>query len=209
MAKNLMKGNFMKKQIVIAGFYLFVMVLAGCVQPSLNPLFKEKQCVYEPGLVGLWQQSDSNNTWEFKKFEKCNDVNAYELTINIDGKRNTFFAFLGKIENDLFLDIGPADVNEQDNDLYKELMLSMHGFIKVRQIKPLELSVVDADKIQKIIEDEPNVINYTQQGDRIILTADTNDLRQFIIDYGKADDDANSIYDKTMKFVKINYINNN
>jgi hypothetical protein len=188
----------MKKQIGIVMFYVAAIFLTGCIQPSLKPLFTEKDVFFDPNLVGIWMPIDSNETWEFSKIE---DANAYKLVVTDDGKTGNFAAGLGQIDGYLFLDVFPNGENDNDNDLYKEHILGMHSFIWVQQIAPtLQIALVDSDKVAKIIEAEPNAVGHIKNDDRIILTADTNDLRDFVIDYGVNVDDANSIFAETMTF---------
>ena len=82
-------------------------------------------------------------------------------------------------------------------------MLGMHSFMWVKQISPtLQIALVDCEKVDKIIEAEPNAIKYEKLNDRLILSADTNDLRDFVIDYGVNVDDANSIFAEPMTFYR-------
>jgi len=68
----------------------------------------------------------------------------------------------------------------------------------------LKIAIVDSDKINKIIKADPNAVRYEKVDDRIILTADTNELQNFVIEYGiNAADDANSIFDKPVEFIWI------
>jgi hypothetical protein len=155
-------------------------------------LFTEKEVFFDPNLVGIWQPIDSNETWEFSKIE---DANAYKLIVIDDGKTGIFTAGLGKIENNLFLDVFPSDENDSDNDLYKQHILGMHSFIWVKQITPtLQIAMVDCEKVSTILEKDPNAVKNIKLGDRIVLSADTNDLQDFVIDYGTSVDDANSIF---------------
>jgi len=186
----------MKKKIGVAAFYLAAIFLSGCVQPSLKPLFHEKEVFFEPKLVGTWKAVDSNEVWQFSKLE---DANAYKLVVTDDGKEGTFAAGLGKIDNNLFLDVFPNNENEKDNDFYKQHVLGMHSFIRVLQIEPtLQIAMVDCDKVAKIIEADSNAVEHIKNGDRIILTADTNDLQNFVVDYGINVDDGNSIFAEPM-----------
>jgi len=188
----------MKKQIGLVMFYAVAIFLTGCIQPSLKPLFHEKDVFFDPNLVGIWTPSDSNETWEFSKLP---DANAYKLVITDDGKTGTFAAGLGKIDNNLFLDVFPNGENKNDNDWYREHLLGMHSFMLVRQIEPtLQIALVDGEKVAKIIKADPNAVGHIKNDDRIILTADTNDLRDFVIDYGVNIDDANSIFAEPMTF---------
>jgi len=188
----------MKKQIGIVMFYIAAIFLTGCIQPSLKPLFHEKEVFFDPNLIGVWIPKDSNETWEFSRLE---NADAYKLVVTDGGKTGTFAAGLGQIDGYLFLDVFPNGENEADNDLYKEHLLGMHSFMWVQQTVPtLQISLVDGEKVAKIIKAEPNAVGHIKNDDRIILTADTNDLQDFVIDYGVNIDDANSIFAEPMIF---------
>ncbi len=190
----------MKKQIGVVMFYIAAIFLMGCVQPSLKPLFNEDEIFYEPNLVGTWKAVDSNDVWEFSKME---NADAYKIFVTEDGKEGTFVAGLGAIENNLFLDVFPDTENEQDNDFYKQHILGMHSFILVKQIEPqLQLAMIDSEKVAKIIKADPDAVEHIKNDDRIILTADTNDLQDFVICYGLNVDDANSIFADKMEFTR-------
>ena len=193
----------MKTKMKVIAFYLLALVLGGCVQPSLHSLFTKDQVFFDSNLSGVWKEADSNETWHFSRFE---DANGYKLVITQkDGKRGTFLAGLGKLENSLFLDVYPVESGEPGIDFYKEHLLSAHSFMRVQQIdSTLKIAIVDSDKINKIIKADPNAVRYEKVDDRIILTADTNELQNFVIEYGiNAADDANSIFDKPVEFIWI------
>ena len=44
--------------VAIAGLLL----LGGCV-PSLQPLFTDRDLVFDPGLIGTWKDTDGETTW--------------------------------------------------------------------------------------------------------------------------------------------------
>jgi len=191
----------MKTKIKIIAFYLLAVVLGGCVQPSLHPLFTKDQVFFDPNLVGVWKAADSNETWHFSRFE---DANGYKLVImQKDGKQGTFVTGLGKLENNLFLDVYPVESGEKGIDLYQEHLLGTHSFMIVQQIAPtLKIAIVDSGKVDKIIKADPNIVRHEKVDEKIILTAETEELQKFIIEYGiNAADDANSIFDKPKEFI--------
>ncbi len=182
-------------------FYLLAVILGGCVQPSLHPLFTENEVFYDPNLSGLWKASDSNETWHFSRFE---ETNGYKLVITQeDGKKGAFAAGLGKLENTLFLDVYPIESGEPGIDFYKEHLLGTHSFIMVLQMDPtLKIAIVDSEKVGKIIKADPNVVRYEKVDDKIILTAETGEIQRFVVDCGiNAIDDANSIFDEPAEFI--------
>jgi hypothetical protein len=192
----------MKKQIGIIIFYAAAIFLTGCIQPSMQPLFTERQMFVDPNLLGTWKAVDSNETWEFKKVE---DANIYELRITQkDGKKGLFAAGAGKIDGNLFLNIFPGPADENSSDYYKELVVGMNSFVWVKQIEPsLKMSVMSAQRVESVLEKDGYAIANVASDDRTILTADTNDLQDFVINYGINADDANSIFEPLGEFERI------
>ena len=191
----------MKTKIKIIAFYLLAVVLGGCVQPSLHPLFTEDEAFFDPNLSGVWKAADSNETWHFSRFE---DKDCYKLVVTQkDGKKGTFLAGLGELQNNLFLDVLPLESGEKGIDLYQQHLLGAHSFMKVSQMRPtLKITIVESGKVDKIIKADPNIVKHETVDDRFILTAETKELQRFVIKCGiNAVDDANSIFDKPMEFI--------
>ncbi|MDD5010854.1 MAG: hypothetical protein PHQ00_01895 [Phycisphaerae bacterium] len=191
----------MKTKIKVIAFYLLTVILGGCVQPSLHPLFTEEEIFFDPNLSGVWKAADSNETWHFSRLE---ETDGYKLVITqTDGKKGTFAAGLGKLQDTLFLDVFPIESGESGIDFYKEHLLGTHSFIKVLQTdQALKIAIVDSGKVDKIIKADPNAVRYEKAGDKIILTAETPQLQRFVIDFGiNVIDDANSIFDKPAEYI--------
>ncbi|OHB54737.1 MAG: hypothetical protein A2Y07_05785 [Planctomycetes bacterium GWF2_50_10] len=153
-------------------------VLAGCI-PSLHPLYTDESIVYDANLIGVWKgDPNKSDTWIFKKEGK----NNYQLTV-IDEKKKSgvFETYLCKIDGQLFLDIFPDDPNLCQNDFYKAYLLPCHGFIKVNQILPqLKLQMTNPDDFGKKLKEDPNMIKWEKVEDRIVLTASTQQLQEFM-----------------------------
>ena len=185
----------------VIAFYLLAVVLGGCVQSSLHPLFTKEQVFFDPNLSGVWKAADSNETWHFSRVE---NENAYKLVITqTDGRQGAFLAGLGELENNLFLDVYPVESGEKGIDLYQEHLIGVHSFMRIVQIDPtLKIAMVDAEKVDKIVKTDPNVVRYEKVDDKIILTAETEELQKFVIKYGlNASDDANSIFAEPKEFI--------
>lgn len=157
------------------------LVLAGCV-PSLNPLYTEKDLIFDPALVGVWsEQDDSQETWAFEKTGE----KQYKLVYTEQGKAGEFEVHLLKLGNTLYLDFFPESDGLKDskrNDFYLSHFVPGHMFAKVTQIEPtLRLAVMNPDWLKKLLEKNPKAIDH--QGisdDRIVLTASTKDLQKLV-----------------------------
>ncbi len=198
----------MKTELKIIAFYLLAFALGGCVPVlSTHPLFSENETIFDPNLLGLWKAADSNQTWQFSRL--IEDPNIYELVVTEndgenDGKQGTFFAGLGELEDNLFLVVYPKESQsmEQESDFYKLHILRLFSFMRVEQIDPtLKIAMTDDERVNKIIKADPNVLEHKIMDN--ILTAETEELQQFVIEYGINIDDANSIFGKPAEFTRL------
>ncbi len=170
----------MKTKLKIIAFYSLTIMLAGCV-PSLHPLFTENELIFDANLAGIWT-TDSNETWKFKSANK-----GYEcIYIDKDGKIGKFNGGLGKLKDDMFLDIYPAELNLTENDFYKAHFVPAHTFMRVHLAKDsLKLRAMNPDSFDKLLKSDPNVVRYEQpQGSSTVLTASTKELQDFMLKYG-------------------------
>ena len=170
----------MKMKIKKVVFYLLAVILGGCV-PSLHPLFTENELIFDANLVGIWSSTDSNETWEFKPAAK-----GYEcIYVENNGKIGRFDAGLGKLGNDMFLDIYPKELNITENDFYKMHFVPAHTFMRVNFTKDsLELRAMNPEGLDKLLKSDPNAIKYEKPRDSVVLTASTKDLQTFMLKYG-------------------------
>jgi hypothetical protein len=203
--KNIKTGNGlkMKTKLKVVTFYLLAVVLGGCAPPvqSVYPLFSENELIFDPNLLGFWKATDSNTTGQFSQIEDQNacKINAYKLIITEnDGNQGNFLAGLGELQGNLFLEIYPDTshtYNNQESGFHKQHLLGMYSFMRIEQIDPnLKVALMDYEKVSKIIEADPNVIGHEFANDKLILTASTKELQEFVVKYGINVDDANSVF---------------
>jgi hypothetical protein len=167
-------------------FYLLAGILAGCV-PSLHPLFTQKEAVFDEKLIGVWAK-DSNDKETFEFTRASNDPNSRGYTMaytDKDGKKGEFNAKLGKLGSSMFLDLYPAGKLECNApDFYNIHFLPVHTFMKIEQIEPvLKMATMNPDGMGKMLKDNPNLIKCEPIEDRLVLTASTSELQQFIKKY--------------------------
>jgi hypothetical protein len=153
----------------------FLIVLAGCV-PSLHPLYTDRDLVFDPALLGVWSETDSNETWTFTRGAE----REYRLVnTDKDGKKTNFSARLLKIDGEMFLDlfaVKPADL--QDNDY----LLPLHTFIRVIEIDPSpRFSYLDPDWLKQFLEKNPATIRHEMVDNEILLTASSPELQKFLL----------------------------
>jgi hypothetical protein len=161
-------------------FYCVALLMAGCL-PSLHPLYDDTTLIFKKELIGKWMQDDGG-LWQFKK---AGDK-EYELRICDDDQKELgrFSTHLIEIKGLMFLDLFPDDEPLEDlDDFYKIHILPVHTFMKVDQINPnLRLRMIDYEKVGEMIENDPNLIKHeVVDDDRIVLTASTEELQNFVV----------------------------
>jgi hypothetical protein len=160
------------------------LVLSACV-PSLNPLYTERDLVFDSALVGVWAENDdAQETWAF---EKTGDQ-GYKAIYREKDKPGEFDVHLVKLGDRLFLDFYPQDagIKEMDrNDFYRFHFLPVHTFARVLlNGSTLEMAFLDPDWLKKLLDREPKAIRHERRGeDGIILTASTKELQTFVLKY--------------------------
>ncbi|MBN2320241.1 MAG: hypothetical protein JXR49_14245 [Acidobacteria bacterium] len=182
---------------------LISILTTGCFVRSLHPIYTEQDIVFEPDLVGRWNDNDEA-LWAFSR----GDGNSYDLVITDDeGHRDPFIAHLVKIEGNLFLDLLPRQTKLEGTEFYKSLFLPVHTFCYIKQIEPaLQMCAPDPDWLEKLLAESPDAIRHEKiqekiavpppsgvespdaaQRERIqaeiILTAPTKDLQAFLIEH--------------------------
>lgn len=176
-------------------FYLLGALLGGCVPiMSLHPLYTEKDVVFEERLLGRWVDDPNSpeTTWQFNRIEEPN--NAYNLLFSDEeGKKGSFIAHLVKLQNRLFLDVYPSelpskieDPNKLDLPFNSFFLIPAHTFLKIEFSGPkLKMWMTNDEDMKKLLEEETNAVQHTFIEDKLILTAPTKELQNFVLKYAE------------------------
>ncbi len=163
-------------------FVIAALMLAGCV-PSLNPLYTEKDVIYDSDLVGVWQSADEKEKglWTFEKGEGLD----YKLVLTEDDKSSPFVAHLLQLGKHRFLDLCPDKSSVKAGKtgfLYDVALIPGHLFFKVAQIKPtLQVAILDVDWLDKLLKANPKALAHQEmEGGGMVLTATTKALQEFV-----------------------------
>ena len=161
--------------------------LSACL-PSVKPFYTQQDLVMDPHLLGTWQaavDSDGPQTWRFE--EKGED--AYKLTVTEEGdKTGLFTARLFRLEQELFLDLLPAECefSPSQADLVTGLFFPGHMLVWVAAIDPeLKLAFLDFEWLGAQLEENPQALAHHKEDDRLLLTADTPALQRFVLRHRK------------------------
>jgi hypothetical protein len=158
-------------------------LLCACI-PSVNPFYTAEDVVFDPRLLGTWQEKDKKDDPEIWKFESTTNK-TYKLAVTEkEGKQGQFDAHLFKLKQEYFLDLIPDDCEYATNqaDLVAFSMFPGHLLVHVLQIEPeLKLAFFDFDWLQKYLEKNPKALAHHREGDHLLLTAATRDLQKFVL----------------------------
>jgi hypothetical protein len=173
------------KSILFCSLGLF---LGGCIITSLHPLYTDQQVLFEERLIGKWGDANEDTiaVWEFRPSAD----RKYQMRAIGDFNYGRFDTHLVKLNDLLFLDVFPREPGEQaeNNEYYWLHLIPAHSFIKVDWIGPkLQLRQIDADKFKKLLEADPNALKHEVTEDRIVLTAPTEQLQEFMLKHAAED----------------------
>jgi len=188
------------KRIILTVAGLALVLVTGCIVTSVNPLYTEKDLVFDPALVGAWSEDNDENTWAF---EKTGEKKYKLLHTDEKGRTGEFEAHLLKLGKYQFLDLHLIDPGEKEEWQINELAAVAiirrpgHLFFKVTQIQPtLQLSALHEDWLKKLLEKDPKAIQHEriQFGSdntndcRYVLTAGTKALQKFVLKYADSEE---------------------
>jgi hypothetical protein len=157
--------------------------LTGCL-PSLNPVFTEKDLIFDPAFIGLWKQPKAGESWEFTQA----DDKSYNLVYTDEaGHTGRFAARLAQIEGTIFLDLFPKEIQDDQNAFYKFHLVPIHTIYLVRKTKPnLELDALDYRWLDEYLAKHPDAIAHSTFNGRKLITASTADLQAFVLQHKAA-----------------------
>ncbi|HKQ40447.1 MAG TPA: hypothetical protein VJ063_20420 [Verrucomicrobiae bacterium] len=169
-----------------ASAVLLLTIVTGCV-PSLNPIYTDKDLIFDPALLGKWGSDDPHEKWVFEKSSE----KSYKLKqTDAEGLTAEFDARLVRLGDYKFLDLTVTNIDERHfkmNGLAVFSMIPAHLVLKLHEIGPkLKLSVIDAGWVNEWLEKNPRSLDHHKLGDnRYVITASTKDLQKFIVQHAE------------------------
>lgn len=171
----------------------------GCFVASVSPFYSSKEVIYDPSLIGKWNQinpdsslEQTNGPIEFRALGKS----AYLMGIKLGGDKPDWFeSHLFEIQGKKFLDQSLFFVT---NRCFGFGFIPEHYVCAViNQTNTLELAWLRQDWLEQLLAKNPNAIRHTTIRDspdskgRIVLTAETEELQRFILEYSN---DTNAFF---------------
>ncbi|MCX6924015.1 MAG: hypothetical protein NT154_12520 [Verrucomicrobia bacterium] len=176
------------KRMILISTGLALALVTGCVVTSVFPFYFEKDVVFEPALLGSWQQAgQTDERWQFAKDKGT----GYRVTSLSKDTTNVLQGQLFKLQGEKFLDLSTAPWKE---DIQPPPVPS-HLLVRITLASPaLKMSFLNYEWLGKLVTENPNALRhiFVKSGDkpedrRLILTADTAELQQFVIKHLKTE----------------------
>ena len=157
---------------------LFVLLLGGCV-PSLNPVFTEKDLVFDASVLGVWIQPNAQTQWQITRHSE----NSYRVVYtDKSGHAGRFVAHLANVDGMQFLDMFPEKMESDAGGFYNIHLVRTHTIYRVLQSKPtLELAAIDYQWFDQYLNDHPDAIQHVTFNGRKLITAPTEDVQAFLV----------------------------
>jgi hypothetical protein len=178
----------MKKTLIIL-MAAVALGFAGCFVPSVNPLYTEKDLVFDPALAGTWGKADEDQRWIFAR----DGDKSYAWTVQEKDSTNVFRAHLLKLGEHRFFDAILVRTTDEAKGLARicVVMRPAHLFFKVEITNSvLRLDALDCDWLEKLVKEDPHAVthewlhepdNPPGEDGRVLLTASTAELQSFIL----------------------------
>ncbi len=171
-----------KLRIALVGS-LCACLLTGCLR-SIHPLYTSDDIVFREELLGTWsiQYNHGPGNSIDLKFESVDDE-MYRMTVTALGSDLLYDAALVELGGHMFLDYRRTFERENpEANLHYRDMLPMHILVRIRfEDECLVTEFLDKTWLDNHLRHHPEALDHTFIGDRLLLTADTEDLQQFFV----------------------------
>jgi hypothetical protein len=162
----------------VSGSVICLLLVAGCI-PSLHPLYRTENLIFDPEVIGEWRQADSPEKWQFTK----RDNKSYTLVYtDPNGRQGKFIACIAEIQGKRFLDLFPDQTNTDAPGFYTFHLVPIHTIYLIRRTQPkLELAAVGYPWLDDYLSEHPKAIDHVVFGGRKLLTAPTEQVQAFVL----------------------------
>jgi hypothetical protein len=167
------------KSLLLA-FAIPIVVLygSGCLV-SLQPLYNDKDLVFESKLLGVWKDTESSISWDCRR----DGEKSYQVVFTDEkGRKATFAAHLLEVEGQRFIDLFPVTSGLRVNALLLDHLVPVHTFAHVLSVEPeLRFAILDEDWLKKRLAVDPKVLRHERRDDDVVVTASAEELQRFLL----------------------------
>lgn len=187
----------MKTRLILTVMILIILAVS-CI-PSLYPLYREKDLIFDERLLGIFSTEGlavKGDTWEFEKLDwqaesrteknwnQFKSGKTYKLTDTEDEKKAEFAVHLLKLGKNYYLDFFPVKYNIENYMLDMQLMPA-HIFGKIEFVNNnIVMHWFDGEFLTNLIDSNKIKIPHKMLENSILLTANTEELQKFVRKYG-------------------------
>ena len=163
---------------------LFFAIVTGCV-PTLNPIYTDKDLIFDPALLGTWGSDDPREKWVF---EKTNEKSYKLKQTDSEGLTAEFDTRLVRLGDYKFLDLIVTNIDEKYiklNGFAAFSLVPAHLVLQVHELRPkLKLSAMNPDWVKEWLDKNPKSLEHRKLGDdRYVITASTKELQKFVLQH--------------------------
>ena len=167
---------------------LALVLITGCVVTSVYPFYLEKDVVFEPALLGDWQKvGQPDEQWQFAR----DQANGYRITCVTKDSTNVLQGHVFVLQGEKLLDLTATEWKED----IQPMPVPSHLLVRLGPITPtLEMASLSYQWLGELVAKNPKAIRHilVPTGDkpedrRVVLTADTLKLQQFVIKHLKTE----------------------
>jgi hypothetical protein len=178
---------------------LFFVFFYGCFVYSFYPLYTNDDLFANDLLVGEWIDSDST-IWKFdfnyhgERLSENRDSTSFVLQMkekdSPDFPANEFLVHVIRLDGTYFLDFYLEEYFDEDNFTIFDLhLMPMHTFARLElEGDQAEIRWFTPDWLEEMLKQNPAAIRHENNGNHILITAKTEELQQFFIQYANSED---------------------
>ncbi len=154
----------MRRPLQLLALVAAVVLLAGCLPVSINPLYTGKDdMIMENDLLGQWQPAKKSESWGTWTFTQMEDSNQY--MVKQQGKDVPTAYLVGtlvKLGDRAFLDLYPRKIEPAPkvNNWYAiHFLPPKHTFMRLElKDNQLDLKVLSPEALRDLLKEKPDLI---------------------------------------------------
>jgi hypothetical protein len=160
-------------------------LLCGCLPLSIYPLYTDKETVFDPSLIGTWEDEKADSVWMLEE----GPSGSYVFQLVTEGEESrSFSVHLVKLGPHEFLDFFPME--EEGEDFLGDLLLPVHLFYKMERAgDQIRLRVLNEEWLASLIASGQVSVSYMRQVDGVkVLSSPTETLQAFLIEHARKEE---------------------